>query len=155
MGLGLMPVRCQPPEPLAKAVIQIRMDEYSFEPEEIRLKSGQEVELKLLNHGSVAHNFLVGRGVEAEDGISSGFATDFFSGVHVDYNTKNGRFKKDPGDTTEVELESLGEAILAFVVSPTLKGQWEIACFMAMRDETGGVKGTHYEAKMKGRLVVE
>jgi hypothetical protein len=68
---------------------------------------------------------------------------------------ENGRFKNDPGDGTEVELESLGEATLTFVVPPGLKGEWEMGCFANILGEAGRVIATHYDEGMKGKLVVE
>ena len=48
-------------------IIQIATGDFYFKPATIELKAGQEVKIELVNEGNIEHEFMVGRGVKAED----------------------------------------------------------------------------------------
>ncbi len=126
--------------PPAAEVIQITMGEMFFEPKEIRLKEGQQVQIELVNEGVVEHEFMVGREARPAPG---GYEQDFFEGIDVQFTGEKAELEREEGHGTEVMLEAGGRAVLTFTV-PT-GTEWEIGCF---------VPG-HYEAGMKGKLIVE
>lgn len=67
--------------PSESGEIEIVMSDYSFEPDVIRLQAGQTVTLVLHNEGDKMHEFMAGRNINIHDGMTEGFAVDFFSGI--------------------------------------------------------------------------
>jgi uncharacterized cupredoxin-like copper-binding protein len=77
---------------------------------------------------------------------SRGFVEDFFEGIVVKAETGNGaEFMRMPGHGTMVLLKPHSKATIHFMVPADRIGEWEMACFIP----------GHYEAKMKGEVVVE
>jgi plastocyanin len=72
----------------AGTAVHVVADEYSFDPETIVLTGGGELELKLENAGSLAHNLRV------LDGASDIGGTPTFSGGQ----TRGGTVRLDPGE---------------------------------------------------------
>ncbi|MFQ5879701.1 MAG: plastocyanin/azurin family copper-binding protein [Dehalococcoidia bacterium] len=133
------------PAPAAQGPIQIRLGEMYFEPDEIRLQEGQQVTIELINEGAVLHEFMVGREVEMHNGTADGYEHDFFEGVDVEYTGEKAELEREEEHGTEVELEAGGKGVLTFTVPTGKTGEWEIGCFIP----------GHYEAGMKGKLIVE
>ncbi len=166
------------------STIHIVTGEFFFKPETIELKAGQEVKIELVNDGNIEHEFMVGRGVKmAEDeahgemdeagerehessetghehhkhehnegmhsahaGASRGFDEDFFEGIDVKAETGSGaEFMRMPGHGTMVLLKPHSKSTITFMVPADRIGEWEMACFIP----------GHYEAKMKGNVMVE
>ncbi len=159
--------------------VKIRISEFSFKPETVQLKAGQGVKIELVNEGKIDHEFMVGRGVkmeegeahegmsklseekqetpelehehhegmrEAQGGMSRGFEKDFFEGIDVVAQTEDGaEFMKVSDHGTMVALKPQSKVTLTFKVPTNRKGDWEMACF---------VPG-HYEAKMKGKIIIK
>jgi uncharacterized cupredoxin-like copper-binding protein len=76
---ALVLVGCSAADPAP--VIDLEMNEFGFIPEEIELKVGQVVTLKMVNVGEIEHEFMVGREV-VFDGIQpAGYVHDMFEGV--------------------------------------------------------------------------
>lgn len=160
--------------------IQIIIGDFYFKPKTIQLRAGQRVKIELINEGKLDHEFMVGRGLKTEEGkdethkgmheaneekqetskgehehqeethahsgMSKGFEKDFFEGIQVVAQTENGaEFMRVPRHGTMVTLKPESKAILTFKVPNDRKGEWEMACF---------VPG-HYEAKMKGKIIVK
>jgi len=46
--------------------IRIEVNDFYFKPENIRIKSGQKVEIELVNKGKLEHEFMVGRLIKTE-----------------------------------------------------------------------------------------
>ena len=175
--LVLIANSCQPESNTVKIII----GDLYFDPETIQLKADQEVKIELINEGKIEHEFMVGHGVKMEQenddtneemhenneakqqnsevehgihekmhhehaGISGGFKKDFFEVIKVLAQTELGaEFMEVPGHGTMVTLKPESKAILTFKVPNDRKGEWEMACF---------VPG-HYEAKMKGKIIVK
>ena len=164
--------------------IHIVTGDFFFKPETIELKSGQEVKLELVNNGNIEHEFMVGRGVDTAENeshgepdevsggeheaseaghehhqhehhegmhgthaaASRGFEEDFFEGIDVKAETGNGaEFMRMPDHGTMVLLKPHSKATITFMVPADRIGNWEMACFIP----------GHYEAKMKGNVMVE
>ncbi len=161
------------------STIHVVTGDFFFKPETIELKAGQEVKIELVNDGNIEHEFMVGRGVKmAEDeahgemdeagemehessetghehdegmhgshtAASRGFEEDFFEGIDVKAEVGNGaQFMRMPGHGTMVLLKPHSKATITFMVPADRIGEWEMACFIP----------GHYEAKMKGNVMVE
>lgn len=154
--------------------VPITIGDLYFKPDTIELKAGHEVKIELVNQGKIEHEFMVGRGVKMEkdedeshnhegnhealegahkdqegnQGAHEGkrFETDFFEGIEVVAQTENGaEFMYVPGHGTMVMLKPEGKATLTFKTPSDRKGEWEMACF---------VPG-HYEAKMRGKIIIK
>lgn len=163
---------------------QIKMGDFYFNPETIYLSPGQYVKLEFINEGKLEHEFMVGRivtteGKEEKQEISiskhkhpegmhekheekhepgedkqirnnvthvhtASFINQFFEGIDVEHSVERAKFMEVPGHGTMLMLQPGGNATLSFKVPDNRKGEWETACF---------VPG-HYEAKMKGKLII-
>jgi len=63
--------------------ITIIMDDFEFQPSTVKFEAGETVRIKLINRGTKAHEFMVGRNPTVHDGQTEVFTTDFFSGIEV------------------------------------------------------------------------
>jgi hypothetical protein len=70
-------------EPEADGRIEVVMHDNRYEPQVIRVKAGQTVEIVLRNEGTKLHEFMIGRDVHVEGKWTEGFATDFFTGLDL------------------------------------------------------------------------
>lgn len=61
--------------------IEIVLDDFRFTPSVIRVKAGQQVRIKLINKGPHTHEFMVGKQVEIEEGVTEPPVPDFFEGI--------------------------------------------------------------------------
>lgn len=134
-------------EKIPSSNVRIEMGEFYFAPNVIRMREGQEITIKLVNHGKVAHEFMAGRKVEMHEGVPEGYEHDFFAGIDMHelmFTGTNAELERKEGHGTEVMVESGGSATLTFKVPADTAGNWEFACF---------VPG-HYEAGQKGTFIV-
>jgi uncharacterized cupredoxin-like copper-binding protein len=77
--------------------------------------------------------------------MSGGFQKDFFEGIDVTVQNENAaEFMRMPDHGTMILLQPHGKAVISFTVPKDRNGTWEMACF---------VPG-HYEARMKGNIIV-
>ena len=125
-------------DPALGRVIEVRMSEFTFSPSTITVNAGEKVTFKLINTGVVEHDFMAGlRGIAGQ-----GYERDWLA-TAVD--------GARPAHTHPGEVH-LGEGVRVSadwiltltVVVPPEKGEYEFGCF---------VQG-HYEAGMKGKLIV-
>jgi plastocyanin len=107
--------------------ITVRLQEYHFEPAEIRLKVGEEVELTLINDGTVMHEFI----------------TEALQTLTVDVEN-NGIITGTLG-VTELEIPPKARAVLRF--TPEKPGEFSIACHAKAPKD-------HYQEGMRGRLQI-
>ncbi|MBI2322268.1 MAG: cupredoxin domain-containing protein [Chloroflexi bacterium] len=137
------------PEPAAEAtvpsVIEIRLAEFRFAPEVIRVKAGQQVRLEFVNEGKIPHEFVAGRKAELREGTVERYKTDLFAGLPVAHTVDKGKVEKAAGGPMALEIKSGGRATLAFTLPADRAGTWEVGCFLP----------GHYDAGMKGSLVIE
>jgi len=126
-------------DPALGRVIEIRMSEFTFSPSTITVNAGEKVTFKLINTGVVEHDFMAG--LQGRPG--TGYAVDWIAkavdGVRPPH-THAGEAPMGEG----VRVSSDWTLTLTVVVPPE-KGEYEFGCF---------VQG-HYEAGMKGRLIVK
>lgn len=107
--------------------VTVKLMEYRFEPAEIRLKSGQEVELTLLNTGTILHEFI----------------TDALQNLTVEVEV-NGVIAETLG-IAELEVPAKTTVLLRF--TPEKPGEFPIACrAKEPRD--------HFKEGMAGKLVI-
>jgi hypothetical protein len=94
------------PDPATGEILILQEDDeegMNFSPETIVLTAGETVTIKLENHGSKDHEFMIGREVVYTDtGAPNGFEVDFFEGIE---------------DQVEV---SLGEGAMLMIDSETV-----------------------------------
>ena len=129
------------------------MAEYSFSPERLNLKVGQEVTLNLSNSGQLQHEIMVGREMEKIDNRPAGYAEDMFEagGVEPEVTQEGEPEHEDEHDEMMhpgfmVALPPGGTATVTFTVTEGMLGEWEMGCF-----EQDGV---HYDAGMIGAVSV-
>lgn len=151
---GSPPAPAAQPEPVKYT---IQMTEYAFSPAEIEVKVGQEVTLDLVNVGQISHELMIGQQVASVNNRPSGFHKDFFETAHVDPvvmgveepdqgHSSGGHGSDHAGSFMVVLPENSDKASVTFTVTEEMVGEWELGCF-----EQDGV---HYDAGMKGSLVV-
>jgi plastocyanin len=147
------------PEPVAQlepVFYTVEMTEYAFSPERIEVKVGQEVTLELVNLGQISHELMVGQEVARSNNRPNGFHKDLFETAHVEPvisggataggHAADGHGAEHSGSFMVVLPETGDQASMTFTVTQDMVGEWELGCF-----EQDGV---HYDAGMKGTLVV-
>jgi uncharacterized cupredoxin-like copper-binding protein len=107
--------------------ITVHLQEYRFQPEQIVLKGGEEVELTLINDGTVMHEFIA----------------EALQTLTVDVEN-NGIITGTLG-VTELEIPPKSSAVLRF--TPETPGEFLIACRAKLPKD-------HYQEGMRGRLLI-
>lgn len=115
--------------------VDVNMSEFAFAPATISLKAGETVTLRFKNTGTVEHEFMAGR--QAMAGV--GYMQDWLA-MAKPGNGGGDMDHKGAG----VRVKPKGSVSLTLTV-PVEKGEFQFGCFVA----------GHYEAGMKGALVVE
>lgn len=135
------------PEPVS---YDINMTEYTFAPDNLELKVGQEVTLNLTNSGQLVHEVMFGRNVMMMDNRPAGYQEDMFEAGGV---TPEVLQVDEPEEEEEemhegfmVAVAESGTGSMRFTVTEGMVGEWEMGCF-----EQDGV---HYDAGMKGTVTV-
>jgi plastocyanin len=132
----------------------IQMTEFAFQPAELQVKVGQEVTIELANLGALEHELMIGREMMKDGSRPDGYRQDMFAEAHAEPVVVGG---KEEGTGTSghgsahsgfmVTLPAGSEnASITFTATEDMLGEWEIGCFSQ--------EGVHYEAGMKGKLVV-
>lgn len=146
------------PEPVSYT---IEMSEFAFSPNTIEVQVGQPVTLELINVGALEHEIMFGRNVMMMNNRPNGFETDMFeaTGVEPHAEMMAASTEGEEGHTEEdmhmedhegfmVLLPKTGDrSTLTFTPNQDMVGEWEIGCFEQ--------EGVHYDAGMKGTLVVK
>ena len=125
----------------------INMTEYTYSPENLNLKVGQEVTLNLINSGQLQHEIMFGHEVMEMDNRPAGYRFDMFeaSGVEPVVHQEGEPVPEHDGEMNEgfiVALPIDGTG----TVTEDMVGEWEMGCF-----EQDGV---HYDVGMKGIVTV-
>jgi uncharacterized cupredoxin-like copper-binding protein len=107
--------------------ITIHLLEYHFQPAQIALTAGEEVDLTLINDGTVMHEFI----------------TEALQTLTVDVEI-NGIITGTLG-VTELEIPPKSSAVLRF--TPETPGEFLIACRAKLPKD-------HYQEGMRGRLLI-
>lgn len=128
----------------------IDMAEYSYTPEKLNFKVGQEVTLNLSNSGQLQHEVMIGHEVMKIDNRPAGYMVDMFESAGVEPEvTQVGEPEEEHEEMHEgfmVVSPVGGTATIKFTVTEEMLGEWEMGCF-----EQDGV---HYDAGMKGSVSV-
>lgn len=122
-------------------------DAQGTEAPTFRAPAGKVVGIHVRNTDELEHEILVGRGVAEVDGVRDGYNESLFDLIEADIFVY-GPEKVEIGGVTgfgEIEIESGGEAWIRVTFPDSVKGTWEIGCF---------VPG-HYDAGMKATLIIE
>jgi uncharacterized cupredoxin-like copper-binding protein len=147
--VGLILAACGGGTPEAVSY-DIDMDEYSFSPERLEFKVGQEVTLNMSNSGQLQHEIMFGREVMKVDNRPAGYMEDMFAAGGVEPEvTQVGEPEHEEEEMHEgfmVVLPIDGTATMKFTVTEGMVGEWEMGCF-----EQDGV---HYDAGMIGSVTV-
>lgn len=159
IGVGLVVLSACGPSTPGALVMDISMAEFSFTPEVIEAKVGQQVTLNLTNRGALQHEIMFGRSAMMMGGQPNGYELDMFSMAGMDPSvTFSGGMEGMEDDMMmgEAGMEHGGFAVMlpvgeqtaqmTFMVTEEMVGEWEFGCF-----EQDGV---HYTAGMTGRMVV-
>jgi uncharacterized cupredoxin-like copper-binding protein len=135
------------PEPVS---YDIDMTEYSFTPNTLEFKVGQEVTLNLTNSGELVHEVMFGRNVMMMDNRPAGYQEDMFEVGGV---TPEVLQVDEPQEEEEemhegfmVAVANKGTGQIRFTVTDAMLGEWEMGCFEQ--------EGVHYDAGMKGAVTV-
>ena len=137
-----------PGRPDADGLVEVTMDRYRFEPDELFLPAESPVTLSFTNLGNNVHTVALGRQVIEVDGEQFGFHEDLIADLSPTLSpqrTRVGpigpgepfRFAVDPGETVQLSVTIPAERV----------GEWEIGCFNAC--------GAHYRAGLAGTVHVE
>ena len=118
--------------------LEVELGTFFFKADPIVLKAGDRVTLKLDNKSAIEHEFMAGRTSVA----SGGYAEDLFKDVKVE--VVGDKTVGDHGASFGVLVAAGKTAQLRFTV-PVAQGTYEIGCFLP----------GHYQAGMKGKLVIE
>jgi uncharacterized cupredoxin-like copper-binding protein len=135
---------------LEPVTIRIDMKEYTFEPANIELKVGQQATFELTNSGQLQHEIMFGRQVMDVNNRPAGYEVDMFMTAGVTPEVVQAEAPEPEEEEHAgfmVILPPGGTASISFPVTEAMAGEWEIGCF-----EQDGV---HYDAGMKGTLVVQ
>lgn len=142
------------PEPVTYT---IEMSEYSFSPNTIEARVGQQVTLELVNKGVLEHEIMFGREVKMMNNRPDGFQTGMFETAHIEPEVMMMQGEMGSMDEGGHGAEHSGfmvilpkaedKATLTFTATKDMEGEWEIGCFSQ--------EGVHYDAGMKGTLVVK
>jgi uncharacterized cupredoxin-like copper-binding protein len=146
-ALALSACAKKTPEPVTYT---IEMTEYAFTPNTLELKVGQQVTLVLVNKGALKHEIMFGREVRMVNNRPSGYMQDMFEESGVEPQVSGAvaeEEEEEHGGGFMVALEKTGDqATITFTVTKDMVGEWEMGCFEQ--------EGVHYEAGMKGKVVV-
>ncbi len=63
---------------------KVDMKEYSYTPNKIEVKVGQEVTIEMINNGVLSHELMIGRDVIMTDGRPNGYTIDLFESTGVE-----------------------------------------------------------------------
>lgn len=123
----------------AGRTIEIEMKEFAFSPATLTVRAGERVVLRARNTGAAEHDLMAGRNPKP----SQGYGEDLFAGAGA--KLTGGRAGHADGHRgVGLLLPAAQAGAVAFVV-PSLPGAYEFGCFVA----------GHYEAGMKGTLIIE
>lgn len=139
---------------LEPVIYRMEMTEFAFQPAELQAKVGQEVTIELVNSGALEHELMIGREVKMNGSRPDGYQQDLFAAAHTEPVVMGG--KEDSTDMSSHGSEHSGfmvilptgseKATVTFTATEDMVGEWEIGCFSQ--------QGVHYDAGMKGKLVV-
>lgn len=130
------------------------MDEFSFVPDTITVSAGQEITLTIVNDGMVEHELMIGHpfggGPEWESDLFARMAPEVMSGDGYVLEGMEGMEEEEGEEmhgheAAAIELESGAEVTLHLAIPADAVGEWELGCFLPQ----------HYEAGMKGTLIVQ
>jgi uncharacterized cupredoxin-like copper-binding protein len=128
----------------------IDMAEYTFTPNTLELKVGQEVTLNLVNKGALQHEIMFGREVMKTNNRPAGYQEDMFAAGGVQPEVTQSAMPEEEveeGHSGFMVVVPVGaQATVTFNVTEGMVGDWEMGCF-----EQDGVQ---YDAGMKGPVSV-
>jgi uncharacterized cupredoxin-like copper-binding protein len=144
-------------------VIHLTLKNFAFVPDTLRIPAGKPVKIIMKNTGSVTHEFMVGKGGFAASG--DGFKQDIFHNVTVHHSggvvkmsgmnmddMNMGNMKMGEMDSSfMIDVKPGKKASISFTLPESKKGTWNMGCFVTF----GQTSKTHYDAGMKGIVIVE
>jgi len=144
--------------------IEVKLKEFAFVPDTIRVPAGQPVMLVIQNAGLIPHEFMAGRNAEEDNFESDLFAgvpvTEMMDGMMMDGmmmdemvmeegahgHAAGGHEETDGGERhgTMVMADAGTTVRTSFTLPESRRGVWSIGCFLP----------GHYQAGMRGTLIV-
>ena len=158
-GTGLLALSACGSGATEPSVTDMTMSEFSFTPNVIEAKVGQQVTINMMNTGALQHEMMFGRNMMMSNGQPNGYETDMFSMAGMEPSvTFPGGMEGMEGDMEmgQSGMEHGGYSVIlpagdqtaqmTFMVTEDMVGEWEFGCF-----EQDGI---HYTAGMRGLLTV-
>jgi plastocyanin len=159
LGIGFVALGACGASAPQELVMDISMAEFTYSPDVIQAKVGQQVTLNLTNTGALQHEIMFGRTAMMMGDQPSGYEMDMFSMAGMDPAVTFSAGMEGIQDDMlmgEAGMQHGGFAVImpvsdqmaqmTFMVTSEMVGEWEFGCF-----EQDGV---HYTAGMTGRMVV-
>ncbi|MBM4421421.1 MAG: hypothetical protein FJ034_07575 [Chloroflexi bacterium] len=135
-ALAVLVAACAPPA----RTLEVEMRDLAFAPDTITLTRGERILIRFRNTAAVQHEFMAGRDPRSD----GGYKNDLFQGVQVRVQGgAHGDGHAESHGGFGLVLGAGRNGGIEFTV-PDRPGKYEIGCF-----EPG-----HYDAGMRGRLVV-
>jgi uncharacterized cupredoxin-like copper-binding protein len=143
--------------------IHLALKDFAFKPDTLRIPSGKPVKIIMKNTGAVVHEFMAGKDGFAASG--DGFKQDLFHNVTVHHSggiVEMSDMKMDGMNMSNMKMGEMEssfmidvkpgkQASISFTLPESKKDAWKMGCFMAF----GQTSKTHYDAGMKGVVIVE
>jgi plastocyanin len=134
-------------------VIHLTLKDFAFVPDTLRIPAEKPVKIMIKNTGTVTHEFMAGKGRIAASG--DGFKQDLFNNVIV--HNSGGKVEMSGMNMEKMESSFMidvkpdEKATISFTLPKSTKGTWKMGCFFKF----GQTSKTHYDAGMKGVVIVE
>lgn len=113
-----------------------------------RVPTGKVVGLRAANKGALEHEVAFGRELVYQEGRPDSFRQQLFKDLLVDvfvYPAGKKVEVETDGGVAAIEMEPGTELWVRVTFPPEVKGEWEMACFIA----------GHYEQGMTARFIIE
>lgn len=139
--------------PSPEGEIEIIMEDFRFTPSVIRVKAGQQVRIRLINRGQHTHEFMLGREVHVEEGVTEPPEPDFFEGIEdVQIEVKGSAMPMGFAGMGEMmggmEMEGMGEMGAQEQEMPMQEGAEEAMPMEGARVVLPGVHAEGMEMEM-------
>jgi hypothetical protein len=120
-----------PTTPDRDGTIEIVVDRYGFEPDQIAVPSDEPVTLRFINNNDFIYHLTIGRDQLETDGVPTGFEQDLFAGTTA--RAEPARAWRPPTEAFDAVTINLAEQATSTITVTLPKdrvGTWEAGCFV-------------------------